>query len=270
MILSDVKDLSLPQFDFDSFSRQNGETYWLASELMPLLGYASMLNFRKVINKATIVMNNLDIDISANIAQIRNEDSSTDYKLSRFACYLCAMNADVRKKEVSQIQAYFVAYTEAFSKWIEHEQAIERVYIRGEISEHERQIAGVVKQHGVETYAFFQNAGYRGLYNMSLARLKDLKGIPDKRSPLDYMDTTELAANLFRITQTEERIKNQNINGQTALEKAAETVGKDVRNLMIKNGGTAPEEMPVVEDIKTLKKSIRQTHRKMLKGPAKK
>jgi len=269
MTLTDVQELSQGQFDFDAFSRQNGETYWLASELMPLLGYSGMQSFRKVINKATIVMGNLDIDIAANISQVRNEDSSVDYRLSRFACYLCAMNADVRKKEVSQIQAYFIAYTEAFTRWVEHEQAIERVYVRGEISEHERQIAGVAKQHGVETYAFFQNAGYRGLYNMSLSRLKDLKGIPDKRSPLDYMGTTELAANLFRITQTEERIKNQNIKGQAALERTAESVGKDVRALMVKNGGTPPEDLPTVEDIKAVKKSIKQTHRKMLKGPAK-
>lgn len=270
MTLADIKDISLGAFDFDAFSKQNGDTYWLASELMQLLGYASMSSFRKVINKAIIVMGNLDIDISANVSQVTNEDSSIDYKLSRFACYLCAMNADVRKKEVSQIQAYFVAYTEAFSKWIEHEKAIERVYVRGEITEHERQISGVAKQHGVEAYALFQNAGYRGLYNMSLSKLKVVKGIPEKRSPLDYMDTAELAANLFRITQTEERIKNQNLQGQAALEKAAEVVGKDVRNLMVKNGGTPPEDMPTVQDIRQVKSSLKQTHRKMLKGTRKK
>ena len=101
---------------------------------------------------------------------------------------------------------------------------------------------------------------------MSMGKLKTLKCIPDNRSPLDFMDTTELAANLFRITQTEERIKNQNLSGQAALEKAAETVGKDVRSLMIKNGGTAPEDIPAVQDIKKVKTAIRQTHRKMLKG----
>ncbi len=269
MTISDIKDISLAQFDFDSFSRQNGEAYWLASELMQLLGYSTIQGFRKVINKASIVMGNLDIEVTANIMQIRNEDSTVDYKLSRFACYLCAMNADVRKKEVSQIQAYFVTYTEAFTQWIEHEQAIERVYIRGEVSEHERQIAGIAKSHGVQAYGLFQSAGYRGLYNMSLAKLKNLKGIPDKRSPLDYMNTTELAANLFRITQTEERIKNQNLKGQSSLEGAAETVGKDVRNLMLKNGGTAPENLPIATDIKEVKKNIKQAHRKMLKARAK-
>jgi len=266
MTMEDIKDMAPSGFDFDSYSKQNGECYWLASELMQLLGYQSMQSFKKVINKAMIVLNNLDIAIDGNINQVVSADSSVDYKLSRFACYLCAMNADVRKKEVSQIQGYFIAFTEAFTQWVEHEKAIERVYVRGEISEHERSISGIAKDHGIQSYPLFQNAGYRGLYNMSMGRLKTLKCIPDNRSPLDFMDTTELAANLFRITQTEERIKNQNLSGQAALEKAAETVGKDVRSLMIKNGGTAPEDIPAVQDIKKVKTAIRQTHRKMLKG----
>jgi len=263
MTIDDVKDMT--EFSFDSFSKQNGETYWMASDLMKLLGYQGMHSFKRVINRAMIVMNNLDIDINSNIHQVNDNDGIPDYKLSRFACYLCAMNADIRKKEVSQIQAYFITYTEAFTKWIEHEKAIERVFIRGEISEHERNIAGVAKDHGVRAYALFQNAGYRGLYNMSLGKLKSLKGIPDTRSPLDFMDSTELAANLFRITQTEERIKNQDLSGQAALERAAEMVGKDVRSLMIKNGGTKPEDIPAVQDIKKVRTVIKKTHKKMLK-----
>jgi len=263
--IGDIKSLATVPFDFDSFSKQNGDTYWLASELIDILGYANITSFRKVINKAMIVCTNLNIDLGNNIRQVISKDGTHDYRLSRFACYLCAMNADVRKQKVSQIQAYFIAYTEAFSKWIEHENAIERVYIRGEISEHERQISGVAKQHGVEIYAYFQNAGYMGLYNMSLNKLRDLKGIPDKRTPLDFMGTTELAANLFRITQTEERIKNQDIKGQASLERTAEEVGKDVRKIMVKNGGTAPEDLPVAPDIKSVKKQLKQTHKKMLK-----
>ncbi|MDD2229796.1 MAG: hypothetical protein PHY48_10335 [Candidatus Cloacimonetes bacterium] len=270
MTLSDIQEMNLTAFDFDSYSRQNGDTYWRATELMELLGYANMGTFRKVISKAMIVCNNLDIDINMNIIQMRDENGSQDYKLSRFACYLCAMNADVRKPKVSQIQAYFIAYTEAFSQWVEHENAIERVYVRGEISEHERQVSGIAKQRGVETYAYFQNAGYRGLYNMSLGKLREMKGIPGKRTPLDFMGTTELAANLFRITQTEERIKNQDIKGQAALERTAEVVGKDVRDIMVKDGGTAPEHLPTAEDIRQVKKNIKQTHRKMIDKPKKK
>lgn len=266
MTQEDIKDMAISPFDFDSFSRQNGENYWLGSELMNLLGYQSMKSFTKVVGKAMIVMNNLEIDISENITKIYDSSNSPDYRLSRFACYLCAMNADVRKKEVSQIQAYFIAYTEAFTQWVEHEKAIERVYIRSEISEHERSISGIAKKHGVETYSLFQNAGYRGLYNMNIGKLKQLKSIPNNRSPLDFMDTTELAANLFRITQTEERIKNQNITGQQQLEKAAEKVGRDVRGLMIQNGGTAPENLPTAQDIRKVKTKIRKAHRKMIKS----
>jgi len=101
--MDNIKELAPSSFDFDSFSRQNGDDCWLASELMELLGYSSFQSFRKVINKASTVMCNLDIDIALNITQVRNDTHSIDFKLSRFACYLCAMNADVRKKEVSQI-----------------------------------------------------------------------------------------------------------------------------------------------------------------------
>ncbi|HQZ60673.1 MAG TPA: damage-inducible protein D, partial [Acinetobacter sp.] len=140
---------------------------------------------------------------------------------------------------------------------------VERVLIREEVSEREKSLSGVAKQHGVTNYAFFQNAGYRGMYNMNLAQLRQLKGINSKRSPLDFMGKDELAANLFRITQTELKVKQDGRRGQGYLESLAEQVGKQVRQAMLDISGTRPESLPPAEDVNTVKKGLKETHKKL-------
>lgn len=195
--------------------------------------------------------------------RVRDGKSITDYKLSRFACYLIAMNGDIKKPRVAKAQAYFAAMAIAFQHYIEQAEGIERVHVRSELSDREKSLSGVARKAGVETYAFFQNAGYRGLYNMNLSQLKALKRIPAERSPLDFMGREELAANLFRITQTELKIKNENITGQARAEYAAETVGREVRKTMIKVSGTAPEQLPIVQDLKEVKAQLKKAQRDM-------
>lgn len=112
-------------------------------------------------------------------------------------------------------------------------------------------------------YAFFQSAGYRGLYNMDMGRLRNLKGVPKDRSPLDFMGKTELAANLFRVTQTEEKIRNENIRGQAPLEQAAETVGRKVRKTMIEISGSRPEALAPAQDIRKVHKDLQSSHREI-------
>ncbi|MGC4083396.1 MAG: hypothetical protein QM736_15120 [Vicinamibacterales bacterium] len=129
----------------------------------------------------------------------------------------------------------------------------------------------VASHAGVANFAFFQSAGYRGMYNMTLAQLRDHRDIDRSRSPLDFMGREELAANLFRITQTEAKIRNEGVRGQKALENAARTVGAKVRKTMLELGGTAPERLPPAEDIKTVKKGLKQAHRQFERlGPARK
>lgn len=153
-----------------------------------------------------ISLTSLNIPVFDNIIQEQrdlNGKRATDYKLSRFACYLAAMNGDPKKPQVAHAQGYFVAWAEACRLYLEEADGVERVAIRGEISEHERTLSGTQRMAGVVQYGLFQNAGYRGLYNMDLWRLRRHKGVPENRSPLDFMGKTELAANLFRVTQTE-------------------------------------------------------------------
>ncbi len=249
---------------FELLSRANGVTTWSAREIGQILGYASYESFRKgPITKAQQVLLSLQIDIGEHFRTETITDESgvqkQDIRLSRFACYLAAMNGDPKKVQIAEAQAYFATFADACRRYIEESDDFERIIIRDEISDHEKGLSSTAKNSGVDNYAFFQNAGYRGLYNMNLKKLKTLKGVPKSRSPLDFMGKAELAANLFRITQTEQKIKNQGIRGQTNLEKAAESVGREVRETMRKVSGDLPEDLAPAEDIKKLKTGIKQT-----------
>ncbi|MDR1346884.1 MAG: damage-inducible protein [Prevotellaceae bacterium] len=245
---------------FEQQSKENGFTYWFASKLMEMLGYKSMTSFSKAINKAMTTCNTLNIPIIENFEQIKviiDGKYGIDFRLSRFACYLVAMNADNKNPEVARAQAYFAALAGAVNNYMSEVNKVERLVVREEISERESSLSGVAKKAGIENYAFFQSAGYRGMYNMHIAKLREMRHIPIKKSPLDFMGKDELAANLFRITQTELKIKNENIQGQSKLEVAAENVGKEVRETMIRISGIAPENLQKEEDLQEVKKELK-------------
>jgi len=251
---------------FEKQSKENGFTHWYASELMSLLGYESMTSFNKAINRAMTTCNTLNIPIIENFEQtylIIDGKSTTDFRLSRFACYLIAMNADNKKPEVAQAQAYFAALAGAVNHYLEEANKVERLVVREEISDRETSLAGVAKMAGIENYAYFQTAGYRGMYNMNISQLKAIRDIPSKKSPLDFMGKDELAANLFRITQTELKIKNENIKGQSRLEATAEDVGREVRKTMIKISNVAPEDLPKNVDLSDIRKELKSKSKKI-------
>jgi DNA-damage-inducible protein D len=253
---------------FEALAKSNGFRFWWASELALTLGYESLNGFRKAVERAMMAFTSLNIPVFDNIVQAQREVNGkliTDYKLSRFACYLAAMNGDPKKPQVAQAQAYFVQWAEACRLYLEQADGVERVAIRGEISEHERTLSGTAKKAGVTDYGLFQNAGYRGLYNMNLREVRRHKGVPEGRSPLDFMGKTELAANLFRVTQTEEKIRAEAIRGQPSLERAAENVGRKVRTTMIEISGKRPENLPPAEDIKQVHKKLKTSHREIKK-----
>ena len=232
----------------EELRHENGEVYWLASELMERLGYGgNMKLFYKAIKRANKTMDGLNIDPFSNISKIDRPDGSEDYKLTRFASYLVVMNADPRKPEVAKAQAYFVMMTRQFEKmWLENPEEFSRVAIREEVKEANKILFGVAKKAGVDDYARFQNAGYLGMYNMLNVQLAERRGI-SKDHLIDYMGRDEMAANLFRISMTEGKIETEEIKGQKALEDAHREVGQEVRNMVIKNKKCAPEDLPVAE-----------------------
>jgi DNA-damage-inducible protein D len=247
---------------FEEFAKENGMRYWHARDLMTMLGYQSWESFRKAIQRALTALDALEIiheDTITPTTRIENGQTLADYKLSRFGCYLVSMNGDPKKPQVAAAQAFFVQSAETLRIGIEHSSGVERVLIRDEISDRENSLNSVAKNAGLNNYAFFQNAGYRGMYNMNLSQLRKHREIGEKESPLNYMGKTELAANLFRITQTEEKIKNEDIREQQRLENAANYVGKQVRATMEKLSNTRPENLQREEHIKETKKRIKET-----------
>jgi len=248
---------------FDSLCKQNGITFWFARDLMGMLGYQSFSSFQKAVHKAVAACTTLGIDVMENFQQVeRVIDGKTerDYKLSRFACYLTSMNGDTKKPEVARAQAYFAVIAESFKRYIEAAEEVERVLIRDEISQHEKSLSDAAQNAGVTEFGLFQNAGYRGMYNMNLRDLKTRKGLvgsATKRSLLDFMGKQELAANLFRVTQTEAKLANDGIKGQKAAERTAESVGRKVRETMIAISGDTPESLALERDINQVKGDLK-------------
>jgi DNA-damage-inducible protein D len=177
---------------------------------------------------------------------------------------MAAMNSDSKKPEVAEAQAYFAQQTRRFELYIRNHEEIERLVIREELTEGNKSLASIAKQHDVFDYARFQNAGYLGMYNMESWKLERKRSIK-KGKLADYMSRTELAANLFRVTQTEERIKSKNITGQNALEQTHYSVGREVRKIVEENTGKSPENLPQQKELPDIKKELKQGYRKMIK-----
>ena len=177
---------------FEDFKNQNGITYWWASEFMLMLGYSEMSLFKKVIDRATKAFISLNIDYLDNIIRVTRDidgHSQTDYKLTRFACYLIAMNGDPKKSEVAMVQAYFATQTRQFELYIEKQSDVDRLLFCDEIKEGNKSLNSAAHSAGVEDYAKFTNAGYRGMYNMLNVQLARRRGV-DKNKLFETMGRT--------------------------------------------------------------------------------
>lgn len=272
--MTEISKMSNDQLPtFEDFKNENGITFWWASDLMQMLGYKDMKSFQKVIDRATKAFVSLNIPHYENIIPEMREtegDLSQDFKMTRFACYITVMNGDPKKEEVALAQAYFAQQTRKFEIHVQGQNEFERLLYRDELTDGNKSLNSTAKLAGVTNYAYFQDAGYRGLYNMNSWQLKNRRGLGKSDNLADYMGRTELAANLFRVTQTEERIKSQNVQGQKKLEQTHFEVGREVRGIVQKNVGNSPENLKLEKKLPEVKKEIKKGYKNMLKEDNKK
>lgn len=240
--------------------------FWYARDLQKVLEYSKWENFLNVINKAKIACENSGQVVENHFPDIRKMVSIgygvnrpiDDIALSRYACYLIIQNADPSKEIIAKGQTYFAIQTrkqelQEFNVKTEEEK---RLLLRQEMKTHNKQLADAAKDAGVIQpldYAIFQDNGYKGLYGgLTQKDIHARKGLKKSQKILDHMGSTELAANLFRATQTEEKLRKEKINNKFHANKTHYEVGKKVRQTIEELGGTMPEDLPTVESIKKL------------------
>lgn len=247
-----------------------GQEYWTARELQEVLTYKEWRKFENVINKAKESCKHSNINVSdhfVGVDKMVQIGVSTrfidDIHLSRYACYLIVQNADPRKKVVALGQTYFAIKTRQQEISELQKENEKRLHIRGELVKHNKSLADTANNAGVKTekdFSIFQNKGYQGLYGgLGAKEIHQRKGLKKSQKILDHMGSTELAANLFRATQTEEKLKRENIQGKELANKTHFEVGKKVRQTIKELGGTMPENLPTPE------KSIKQLEKEQKK-----
>lgn len=273
--LSDEEKNNYTESLFESIRHVNeyGQEFWYARDLQIALEYTEWRNFCKVIDKAKEACrgsNNAVSDHFVDVNKIVNAGVTSkdigDIQLSRYACYLIVQNGDPRKKVIALGQTYFAVKTrqqELIENYENLSEDQKRIAIRQEMKEHNKMLVAAAKDAGVETtldYAIFQNYGYMGLYGgLKASDIKERKGLKKSQDILDYMGYEELAANLFRATQTEAKLRRENIQGKQEANKTHFEVGKKVRDTIKDLGGTMPEDLPTPE------KSIQQLEREQKK-----
>ena len=246
----------------------DGNEYWYARELQKVLEYKRWDKFYNVIESAQVacsISNNNVLDHFSQVGKMVDIGSNTsrnivDYKLSRYACYLIAQNGDSRKKVIALPQTYFAIQTRKqelleleYNSLTEDEK---RFYQRDLTKKGNYFLNQTAKKAGVKNFDKFHNAGYKGLYNGETANdIAKRKGLRCREDILDNMGSEELAANLFRITQTDAKLKKDNITGEGNANEVHYNVGKKVRNAIADIGGTMPEDLPTPDkSLKELEK----------------
>lgn len=259
---------------------EEGVQFWYARELAIVLDYPHWQKFQNVIKKAQTACKKSGFEVKNHFNRLvkmvdigsETQRSIEDIKLTRYACYLVAQNGNSKKKPVAFAQTYFAVQTRR--KELDN-QAIKRLskeekryFLRKELKEHNKLLANAAKSSGVVSpldYAIFQNQGYKGLYNgLNKKGIQEKKGLEKNQEVLDFMGSEELAANLFRATQTESKIKRESIKEKTKANKAHFEVGKKVRQTILELGGIMPEDLLPEEDIKKIEQRIKSKAKKEL------
>ena len=274
--MNNVENYNEQIFENIKHVNEYGQEFWYARELQVALEYQRWDKFNNVLERAISACQesgNIVDDHFSHVGKMVNLGSGSqrevdDYMLSRYACYLIVMNGDPRKQVIALGQTYFAVKTrqqELVENYDELSEDQKRLAIRSEMKRHNKQLADAAHGAGVETpleYAIFQNYGYQGLYGgLSAKDIQQRKGLKKSENILDHMGSTELAANLFRATQTEEKLRRDQIQGKELANAVHYQVGRKVRQTIKELGGTMPEDLP------TPPKSIKQIKKEQKKFP---
>ena len=276
--MADIEKYSEATFENIRHTNEYGQEFWYARELQQALEYSQWRRFEETIERAKtacLQSENSIEDHFANVGKMVSIGSGAqreidDIMLSRYACYLIVMNGDPRKQIIAVGQTYFAVKTRQQELVDNYDQLTEdqkRLAIRDEIKRHNKSLAEAAQMAGVETsldYATFQNYGYMGLYGGLKAQdIKRRKGLKKSQDILDHMGSTELAANLFRATQTDEKLRRENVQGKDAANRTHYEVGAKVRQTIADLGGTMPEDLPTPE--KSVKQLAREQEKQLKK-----
>lgn len=273
--LGDSIEALIERFEEASNVDDEGNEYWFARDLQVLLGYTKWDNFVTVIERGKIACEQAGHGCDDHFAGVGKmvslgsgaEREIEDIILSRYAAYLVAQNSDGRKRPVAFAQTYFAIQTRR--QEVRDQEEVEyvplsederRILLRDEIKEHNRNLASAAKNAGVRDgldFAIFQTEGYKGLYGgLDVPGIRKRKGLTAKQHILDHMGSTELAANLFRATQTEEKLRREGIKGREAANRTHFKIGRKVRQTIREIGGDMPETLSPEEDIKKVSRRL--------------
>lgn len=265
----------LDAFEASAHAGEDGIAFWLARELAPLLGYQRWENFSAALDRARLACGNSGEAVEDHFRDITKmvplgsgaERPVTDSELTRFACYLIALNGDPNKSEIAAAQTYFAVQTrrqEIADQTTQPSTLTEdekRVLLRDEIKGHNKSLASAAKAAGVVRpidYAIFKNEGYKGLYGgLDRTGIQRRKKLPDKADILDHMPSGELAANLFLATQTDEKLRRENIKGKEIANRTHRGVGTKIRQTIAEIGGTMPENYEAVVHVRDARKRLK-------------
>lgn len=276
--MSDLKGKEYKRFEDIKHVHEDGSEYWSARELAPVLEYTQWKNFHKVIQRAMVACENSGHSVPDDFAEVSKivkagatSKPKLDYELSRYACYLIVQNGDPRKEVIALGQTYFAIQTyrqELADRFNQLDEDRRRLVVRGDVRQWNQLLAETAHDAGVitsEEFAIFQNAGYMGLYGgLDVEDIHRKKELEVNQKILDYMGSTELIANLFRISQTEEKLRKDSIKGARNAAATHYSVGHEVRTAIEKIGGTMPEDLPTPE------KSIQQIEKEQIEKLSKK